>query len=101
MLETKIIKKDSREGSGWFSKENKQPPGDSGRNGEAGQAAQAAQRGQGDLHCPRQPAGRRLREPDAGRVLNLKEKQNFFFKQNFPTHHPLIFFLRLGEGCIL
>jgi hypothetical protein len=97
MLKKKKVESYSREGSGWFSKENKQSPSDSGRDGEAGQTAQ---RGQRDLDRAGQPAGRRLWQPHAGRVLNLQEKQNSFSK-NFPTRHPLIFFLRLGEGCIL
>ena len=71
--------------------------GDGSRDGEAGQAAQGGQR---DLDRAGQPAGRRLREPYAGRVLYLKEEQTSF-SRNFPTHHPLIFFLRVGEGCIL
>jgi hypothetical protein len=33
--------------------------------------------------------------------LNLKRKNKILFQRNFPTRHPLIFFLRLGEGCIL
>ena len=97
MLETKIVESYLRKRCGWFSKENEEPPGDGGRNSKAGQAAQ---RRQGDLDRAGQPAGRRLWQPYAGRVLNLKEKQ-IFFKQNFPTRHPLTFFLRLGEGCIL
>jgi hypothetical protein len=87
----------SREGRSRLAEKYEEPPGDRGRDGEAGQATQ---RRQGDLDRPRQPAGRGLRQSHAGRVLNLKEKQNSFSK-NFPTHHPLIFFLRVGEGCIL
>jgi hypothetical protein len=97
MLETKIVESYLRKRCGWFSKENEEPPGDGSRDGEAGQAAQ---RGQRDLDRAGQPAGRRLRKPYAGRVLYLKEEQNSF-SNNFPTHHPLIFFLRVGEGCIL
>jgi len=93
----KKVKSYSRECSGRLSKENEKPPGDGSRDGEAGQAAQGGQR---DLDRAGQPAGRRLRKPYAGRVLYLKEEQNSF-SNNFPTHHPLIFFLRLGEGCIL
>jgi hypothetical protein len=75
----------SREGRSRLSKENKQPPGDGGRDGEAGQAAQG---GQGDLDRAGQPAGCRLWQPHAGRVLNLKRKSKFFFKEIFPpaTH---------------
>ena len=73
----------SRESRSRLAKKDKQPPGDSSRDGEAGQAAQ---RGEGDLDRAGQPAGRRLRKPDAGCVLNLKKK--FFFKEIFPptTH---------------
>jgi hypothetical protein len=97
MLEPKIVESYSRKSRSRLPEENEQPPGDGGRDGKAGQAAQG---GQCNLHRPRQPAGRGLRQSHAGRVLNLKEKQNSFSK-NFPTHHPLIFFLRVGEGCIL
>jgi hypothetical protein len=85
MLETKIVKNDLRKCCGRFSKENEEPPGDGGRDGEA---SQATQRRQGNLDCAGQPAGRGLRQPDAGCVLNLKEKQKFFFKEIFPptTH---------------
>jgi len=96
MLESKS-KRYLRESRSRLAKEDEKPPGDGGRDGEAGQAAQGGQR---DLDRAGQPAGRRLWQPYAGRVLNLKEKQ-IFFKQNFPTRHPLIFFLRVGEGCIL
>ncbi len=86
MLETKIVKNDLRKRCGRFSKENKEPPGDGGRDSKAGQAAQ---RRQGDLDRAGQPAGRRLREPDAGCVLNLKRKTKFFFKKKFfpPATH--------------
>jgi hypothetical protein len=97
MLETKIVESYYRKSRSRLPEENKQPPGDGSRNGEA---SQATQRRQGDLDCAGQPAGRRLRESDAGCVLNLKRKLNSF-QRNFPTRHPLIFFLRLGEGCIL
>jgi hypothetical protein len=97
MPDTKIMEIYSRKSRSRLLEENKQPPGDGSRDGEAGQAAQG---GQGDLDRAGQPAGRRLREPYAGRVLYLKEEQNSF-SNNFPTHHPLIFFLRVGEGCIL
>ena len=44
---------------------------------------------------PRVPANaRRLR-------FESKKKNKILFQRNFPTHHPLIFFLRVGEGCIL
>ena len=75
----------SREGRSRLAEKYEEPPGDGGRDGEAGQATQG---GQCNLHCPRQPAGCRFRQPDAGCVLNLKEKQKFFFKEIFPpaTH---------------
>ena len=85
----------SREGRSRLSKENKQPPGDGGRDGEAGQAAQG---GQGDLDRAGQPAGRRLREPDAGCVLNLKRKQNSFPKKF--SHPPPINFLPKTGGRV-
>ncbi len=94
----KKVESYSREGNGRFPKEKKQSPGDSGRNGEAGQAAQ---RGQRDLDRAGQPAGRGLWQPYAGCVLNLKRKTKILIQRNFPTRHPLIFFLRLREGCIL
>ena len=97
MPDTKIMEIYSRKSRSRLLEENKQPPGDGSRDGEAGQAAQG---GQGDLDRAGQPAGRRLRKPYAGRVLYLKEEQNSF-SNNFPTHHPIIFFLRVGEGCIL
>ena len=97
MPDTKIMEIYSRKSRSRLLEENKQPPGDGSRDGEAGQAAQ---RGQGDLDRAGQPAGRRLRKPYAGRVLYLKEEQ-IPFQRNSPTHHPIIFFLRVGEGCIL
>ena len=84
MLETKIVKSYSRECCSRLAKEHEEPPGNGSGDGEAGQAAQG---GQGDLDRAGQPAGRRLREPYAGRVLYLKEEQNSF-SRNFPTHHP-------------
>jgi hypothetical protein len=84
MLDTKIMEIYSRKSRSRLPEENKQPPGDGSRDGEAGQAAQGGQR---DLDRAGQPAGRRLREPDAGCVLYLKEEQNSF-SRNFPTHHP-------------
>ena len=95
MLETKIVNNDLRKCCGRFSKENEEPPGDGGRDGEAGQTAQ---RGQSGLHRPRQPAGRGLRQPDAGRVLNLKEKQNSFSKKF--SHPPPINFLPKTGGRV-
>ncbi len=85
MLETKIVKSYSRKSRSRLPEENKQPPGDGSRDGKA---SQATQRRQGDLDCPSQPAGRGLRQPDGGCVLNLKRKTKFFFKQIFPptTH---------------
>jgi hypothetical protein len=85
MLETKIMKRYSRKCCSRLPEKHKQPPGDGGRDGKAGQAAQG---GQGDLDRAGQPAGRRLRESDAGCVLNLKRKTKFFFKEIFPptTH---------------
>jgi hypothetical protein len=84
MLET-IVKSYSREGRSRLPEENKQPPGNGSRNGKA---SQATQRRQGDLDCAGQPAGRRLRQPDAGCVLNLKENKIFFSNKIFPptTH---------------
>jgi len=76
MLEPKIVESYSRKSRSRLPEENEQPPGDGGRDGKAGQAAQG---GQCNLHCPRQPAGRGLRQSHAGRVLNLKRKQNSFF----------------------
>ncbi len=96
MLETKIVKQNLRKRCGRFSEENEEPPGDGGRDGEAGQAAQGGQR---DLDRAGQPAGRRLRESDAGCVLYLKENKFFFKEISHPP--PINFFLRLGEGCIL
>jgi hypothetical protein len=88
----------SRKRCSWLSEENEQPPGDGGRDGEAGQAAQG---GQGDLDRACQPASSGLRQSNTSRVLNLIKKNKILFQRNFPTHHPLIFFLRLREGCIL
>ncbi len=87
MLEPKIVESYSRKSRSRLPEANEQPPGDGGRDGKAGKAAQG---GQCNLHCPRQPAGRRLREPYAGRVLYLKEKQNSFSKKKKifpPTTH--------------
>ena len=81
----------SREGRSRLSKENKQPPGDGGRDGEAGQAAQG---GQGDLDRAGQPAGRRLRESDAGCVLYLKENKFFFKEISLPP--PINFLPKTG-----
>jgi len=81
MLEPKIVESYSRKSRSRLPEENEQPPGDGGRDGKTGQAAQG---GQCNLHCPRQPAGRRLREPDTSCVLNLKRKTKFFFKEIFP-----------------
>jgi hypothetical protein len=41
--------------------------------------------------------------PVASRRLRFesKRKTKILFQRNFPTHHPLNFFLRLREGCIL
>jgi hypothetical protein len=75
MLETKIVENYSRERCSRLAEKDEKPPGNGGRDGEAGQAAQ---RGQGDLDRAGQPAGRRFWQPYAGRVLNLKEKQNSF-----------------------
>jgi hypothetical protein len=97
LLETKIVEIYSRECCSRLPEKHEEPPSNSGRDGEAGQAAQG---GQGDLDRAGQPAGRRLWEPDAGRVLYLKEEQ-IPFQRNSTTHHPIIFFLRVGEGCIL
>jgi hypothetical protein len=85
MPDTKIMEIYSRKSRSRLLEENKQPPGDGSRDGEAGQAAQG---GQGDLDRAGQPAGRRLREPYASRVLNLKRKTKSFFKEIFPptTH---------------
>jgi hypothetical protein len=91
----KKVESYSREGSGWFSKENKQSPGDSGRDGEAGQAAQ---RGQRDLDRAGQPAGSGLRQPHAGRVLNLKDKQNSVSKKF--SHPPPINILPKTGGRV-
>ncbi len=90
----KKVKSYSRECSGRLSKENEKPPGDGGQDGEAGQAAQ---RGKRDLDRAGQPAGRRLREPDAGRVLYLKENK-FFFKEI--SHPPPITFLPKTGGRV-
>ena len=95
MLETKIVKQNLRKRCGRFSEENEEPPGDGGRDGEAGQTAQGGQSG---LHRPRQPAGRGLRQPDAGCVLNLKEKQNSFSKKF--SHPPPINFLPKSGGRV-
>ncbi len=75
----------SRKSSSRLSKKDEKPPGDGGSDGEAGQATQ---RRQGDLDRAGQPAGRGLRKPDAGGVLDLKRKTKFFFKEIFPpaTH---------------
>jgi hypothetical protein len=70
-------------------------PGDRGRDGEAGQATQ---RRQGDLDRAGQPAGRGLRKPDAGGVLNLKRKQNSFSKKF--SHPPPINFLPKTGGRV-
>jgi hypothetical protein len=80
MLDTKIMEIYSRKSRSRLPEENKQPPGDGSRDGETGQAAQG---GQGDLDRAGQPAGRRLWEPDAGRVLYLKEEQ-ILFKEILP-----------------
>ncbi|MFN9901757.1 MAG: hypothetical protein ACK55Z_23830 [bacterium] len=85
----------SREGRSRLAEEHEEPPGDGGRDGEAGQATQ---RRQGDLDRAGQPAGRRLRKPDAGRVLNLKEKQ-IFFQTKF-SHPPPINFLPKSGGRV-
>jgi len=90
-----LEEKDLRKRCGRLSKEDKQPPGDGSRNGEA---SQATQRRQGDLDCAGQPAGRRLRQPDAGCVLNLKEKQNSFSKKF--SHPPPINFLPKSGGRV-
>jgi hypothetical protein len=84
MLESKI-EVYVRESRSRLAKEDKKTPGDGGRDSEAGQATQG---GQCNLHCPRQPAGRRLRKPDAGGVLNLKRKNKILFQKIFPptTH---------------
>jgi hypothetical protein len=75
----------SHESRSRLAKKDKQPPGDSSSYGEAGQAAQG---GQGDLDRASQPAGSGFRQSHAGRVLNLKIKQNSFSKEIFPptTH---------------
>jgi hypothetical protein len=86
MLETKIVESYSRESCSWLAKKHEEPPGNGSRNGEA---SQATQRRQGDLDCAGQPAGRRLRESDAGCVLYLKENK-FFFKEI--SHPPPINF---------
>jgi hypothetical protein len=91
----KILEIYSRKSRSRLLEENKQPPGDGSRDGEAGQAAQG---GQGDLDRAGQPAGRRLREPYAGRVLNLKEKQNPFSKKF--SHPPPINFLPKSGGRV-
>jgi len=80
-----------RKRCGRLSKEDEEPPSDGGRNGEAGQATQ---RRQGDLHRPRQPAGRRLRESDAGCVLYLKENKFFFKEISLPP--PINFLPKTG-----
>ena len=95
MPDTKIMEIYSRKSRSRLPEENEQSPGDGGRDGKAGQATQ---RGQCNLHCPRQPAGRRLREPDAGRVLNLKKKQ-IFFQTKF-SHPPPINFLPKSGGRV-
>ncbi len=95
MLETKIVKSYSRECCSRLAKEHKEPPGNGSGDREAGQAAQGRQR---DLHRAGQPAGRRLWQSHAGCVLNLKEKQNLFFKDILPptTHN----FLPKTEGRV-
>ncbi len=95
MLETKIVKSYSRECCSRLAKEHKEPPGNGSGNGEAGQAAQG---GQGDLDRAGQPAGRRLRKPDAGCVLNLKRKQNSFSTKF--SHPPPINFLPKTRGRV-
>ena len=95
MLDTKIMEIYSRKSRSRLLEENKQPPGDGSRDGEAGQTAQ---RGQSGLHRPRQPAGRGLRQSHAGRVLNLKEKQNSFSKKF--SHPPPINFLPKTGGRV-
>ena len=89
------MEKDLRKRCGRFSKENEEPPSDGGRDGETGQAAQGGQRG---LDRASQPAGRGLRQPYAGRVLNLKEKQNSFSKKF--SHPPPINFLPKTGGRV-
>ena len=96
MPDTKIMEIYSRKSRSRLLEENKQPPGDGSRDGEAGQAAQG---GQGDLDRAGQPAGRRLRKPDAGCVLNLKRKQNSFSKKKF-SHPPPINFLPKSGGRV-
>jgi hypothetical protein len=86
MLETKIVESYSRKSCSRLSEKDEKPPGNGGRDGEAGQAAQ---RGQRDLDRAGQPAGRRLWQSHASRILNLKKKKKkFFFKEIFPptTH---------------
>ncbi len=94
MLESKS-KRYLRESRSRLAKEDEKPPGDGGRDGEAGQAAQGGQR---DLDRAGQPAGRRLWQPYAGRVLNLKEKQ-IFFQTKF-SHPPPINFLPKSGGRV-
>ena len=95
MLETKIVESYSRERCSRLAEEDEKPPSDGGRDGEAGQTAQGGQSG---LHRPRQPAGRGLRQPDAGCVLNLKRKQNSFSKKF--SHPPPINFLPKTGGRV-
>ena len=95
MLETKIVESYSRERCSRLAEEDEKPPGNGGRNGKTGQAAQ---RRKSDLDCPSQPAGRGLRQPHAGRVLNLKEKQNSFSKKF--SHPPPINFLPKSGGRV-
>jgi len=84
----------SRERCSRLAEEDEKPPSNGGRDGEAGQAAQGGQR---DLNRAGQPAGRRLRESDAGCVLYLKENK-FFFKEI--SHPPRINFLPKSGGRV-
>jgi hypothetical protein len=95
MLETKIVKSYSRECCSRLAKEHEEPPGNGSGDSEAGQAAQGRQR---DLHRAGQPAGRRLRQPHAGCVLNLKQKQNSFSKKF--SHPPPNNFLPKTGGRV-
>jgi hypothetical protein len=85
MLETKS-RKYLREGCNWLAKEHEEPPSNGGRDGETGQAAQ---RRKSDLDRARQPASSGLRQPHAGRVLNLIKKNKILFQTIFPptTHY--------------
>ncbi len=85
----------SRKSCSWLAEKDEQPPSNRASNSKAGEPAKGRQCGE---HRAGQPAGRGLRQPHTGRVLNLKENKNSLSKKF--SHPPPINFLPKTRGRV-